>query len=817
MAIEQGTPMLGEFGPRPLLGEGPEDVDGVGDWANEAETQYQNLESSEDIATYKRRVAEAIAEDCDKLRDSVWAFIEDFINKSTSVRDSNRVIQRWNVEEREYRLFNKPVIDETGSIVAGRDYSHLKTGMSLGLFNKNVLVLGPKLSNGLMGTTGLPFILESRSSGDETTVKDAIINRIVKNGLDKANWASEIRNTINDTLVLHGFMAMRQTWVNRVGIVKNHEGLYEERVVEEGYQIRPWNPLDVWLSHASASTKAVDQRTVVWRSKATLNELLGNRRVWITGQKVPRVDGGGLMVIPLAILGGRFTGLEAMIRDEAEAGRRGTSGAVESKGESSLLSPNPASGEIDNPTTITAGKVYEVYELQGEFPAGMLLRAGKITEAALAYHDVSVRTRSGELSGEALARFLDRVYIYATIARDQDSGKEYIIEFKLCPYPENTTELVWAHEFDNGKCAYGYSALALCNDVWAMCDKIVNDALVVSDFNSSIKPIGDSTTFDDRRRSLDLYLSGRTSITTPGSPREAIHIPQRPHDVNAVELLRMLMDESNTRGMASSVDAGSKATTQTGTLGEIQSQASGMENRELAMLSRLAEQLIEPCVNFYVMCLQHFLEPDELADLAMREAGTMGIDAEYVFPAAADRFGNSERLVDEYQVRWVPNADIEKQNRIKRLLEITASMASIVPSMKMDIIAKDAYDMAGFKGDRYVKTETVGRTSIDRFKMILHGGDMPEPSGLDEDIETNIMLDEAMVRGLMQKKVEAQQAGLSTEFLDDAIRKVRRLLELDRGRRITQMEMEARQMQEAVAAEAMRNAGQGQPERPKMA
>lgn len=820
--IETSTPLAGQLYPSSLLTDDADTLDQIEANANggmepyddtavegsEGEAPLEELEevalTPEEVAEQKASLAAEYANDCTDFAAQVSGYIDNVVDLAIEERDRDGVQERWQKEEDTYRLHNRPANDASGTPVKHGDNSELTTGTSLGLWSENVMTLGPNLCAGLFGNGGIPLFMKPNGRISETDKKTKIVERMLFNQLEKAGWEGAIRESVNARGALHGFFPLRQTWANVMDWRRDKDDNFEEVPVDRGYRICAWPELHVYMSRAHASYKAADQDIVVWEDTCTLNDLLAERKVWASGQKVMMNAAGQIVNQPFVKSRGKYVGLEPLIRAEAEEMQTAVLA-----GQADRTQEKDSNDPIHNPSVISSGKVYTRRHIQGFFPLGTMMRGGLISQNALDIWDVELKSKTGPITGEAFNRLSDQIYWYATVVQDSTGGEDWhLVQFEKCPYPENVTELVWGHVFDNGNSAYGYSAYKLCQDIWIMADSKMNDVLKISHDNARMAPIFGKSTFENKKE-MEKYLNGEIAFAESSEPNNAWGIPQRPHDPMSLDLVNMLIDRGNVRGLTTATQKSGEATTQTDTLGEVQLQEGSVERRTMAILSRLANtQIIIPTAVFALKCMNWFLDEQELAEEAKLAAGEIGLDAEYILPTAQDQSGRMRMLADEFTIRWMPNAATIREQRFQKMVNI-ATIGATVPGHRTDLLVQDAYDMSDLPGERYMPVQEKPLSPIDVMRGMNDHGNMPDAPPIAEDLDLHLEAYNMQLMMLSQTIEEGLATGQDVRYLQSMATKLDKLIKETQQQLVKKLEVKANMANEAAAQEIQQTEAEG--------
>lgn len=719
---------------------------------------FQPGETPED---YSRRQRDLIAGALEVFEEIVTTKIRNARAEMRTLRTSDGIDARYRIEDAKFRSEEKPELLADGSIDLSGPHAHLKAGLTLGLFTDNCTVIPPILNETLVNRGELPVAIEPVGSKKENDLKSKVFEDLLGKMLDSSHWRAEMESALRD-LPRHGTAALRQSWAEEVEMVQDQDGRWIEQVRRKGLAIRHWPLLDLYVSNPERPW-AWEQDGIIWQSTTTLSALAVNERVFDTGQTLSFNNDEDPMMVPLVALRGRYVNLDQLraaesqlVREDYEA--QTTGGMMDSQAE------NAGTGQV------SAEKVYDLYEFQGYFPVGSMLRAGLLTQEMLAYYGVELQGANGPLSGEAAARLADRLIWYVSIVGESNDGRHHVIEFRPCPYRRPRNELLHGVFIPDGQKFYGLSSDAIAHDVGDAADKVLNDIVDILDNNANPTRVYNRSAFeDDEKAEKALTMLGATVGVAGGiNAAEAVQYLVKPYDASFGDIMNRLIEIYTTRTMATQSMKGAKAVTESNTLGEIKEQLSASEKRLGDIIFRLAEvSLITRSARLAIEDLCWFYTPQELDDEAARVCGELGVRARSMFPTAEDKDGRARPLADELIIRHAGNAKIQKEVATQFLMQIAQTFADL-PGLKRVECLRQAVSLMGFDPESYFADDE-GPTSPRKELTAILSGDTPAVDPREDALGVHLPAHQFQMQMLQAMRGQAEATGGDTSFWDGAI------------------------------------------------
>jgi hypothetical protein len=739
---------IGDLGAQALLDEdaAPEGVSieeqVFGDAPMEAIDEPMTREPAGTPEEFEREMRQAMAAKIARADDIICSLVRTAKEEMRLARTDRSINleYRYQIELERYRCEEGALIGSSGEAAANTEASHLRAGLTMGLFVDNVTTLGPMLVEGAIGGAGQPFVLEPLGKKSENEAKTLFFSEALKEQIESSNWREEIESAINE-LPKHGTCVIRQSWAEEIELVQIEPGVYDERIRRKGMAIKHWPLLDCYVSHPNCAT-AEEQESVIWYSNVTVSDLARHERVLkpdvkidydpTTGAPIPSV---------LEAERGRFVGLERIRRAEGKRLAANYEQRLQVNVDmTSGVTSSVAAEESKKFGSVSARMQIDLNEKQGSFPMGALVREGFVDHEYLAYHGVQLIGPGGQmLEGEALARMCDRLMWYVTVAETDGGGAEgsqWLIELRPCPYRKARTELKSAVFLRDGHRFYGLSADAVGHDVSTMADKIFNDLAMIVDNNADPPMAYLTSAFDDAKQAETWTAApgSRIGISNGGITdlKQAIAFFERPWDELILQFLQLNVDTYRLRTMATAAQAGAQASTESKTYSEVSDQLQQAQKRVYSIIRQIAEmRLIVPSIKHCLEDLCWFMDADELRDYADRVGGELALNIERILPSARedeDSFDMAS-IADDFIVKHSGNPSIPREVAIQFLLGTAAAeVADPMAAMKM---RQEAIRLQGLDPEKFYSDQEGPLSPAKELRLIL-GGDSPKPNPAED-------------------------------------------------------------------------------------
>ena len=723
------------------------------------------------------------------LEEHVCASVETTQRLMGEMREALGVDAWYELEERNYLGLAKPELNDDGTIKPECEDAHKTAGISSGLFRDNCTVISAVLYEALTNPGGDPVDIVPRGRRKENKDKKEFTRRKLREMLDRSGWHAEI-GEMCDLVPRHSAVVLRQSWESRLELVQSETGEWSEAVSYRGMTIRSWPLLNVYISHP-LRRKASEQDTVIWVSSATLGDLAASERVWRMAL-VASGDEGMVAVEPIVEEHGRFVGLERL--------RRELAAEMETEAAGQPDEAERALGADNGNVSVSVERPMRVLELQGRYPVGNLMRAGKLTPDLLRYFGIQFKMGDQEFFGEQAARMADRMLWHVTVAKDI-SGKlgSRILELRPCPYRHGRTELLGGY-YIPGKGFYGISAYRAGRDVERHVDKVMNDVADILDSNAKPKTLYRKAVYDTQRKAEEGLASNEPVGVGAGLDiADAITYVTKPYDGSQIEFMDRLIEIANTRMMVSASMKGGRAQTESDTLGEAQQQVRQNERRIQSVIYRLAgQQIVVESARRALEDLDHFMSDVELADEVRRVAGEAGLDAKAILPTA-DEPGSGRRLnlADEFEVRPAAQATISREVAVQFLIQMYQLSVSTGDPKAVEFL-KSAVDWFGLDPENFF-SDGDGMMSPKKEFLALLSGDRPEPT-MQEDAMAHLQEHQMQKQMLLAARDQYLQSGMATEAVDGWLTMIDSHIEETTDLAQAQMAAAMAQAQQAAAA-----------------
>ena len=777
-----------------------------------------------------------LRERVDSFEREVVGIIRAAVDEMQTARDGETMrgglFARYWREEQKYRNEEQADVDDDGVLCPDGEYSHLKAGVSTGLFTDNVNTVAAWLVQSVLGNGGRSYQIKPKGRKDENDAKTRVVTELIDTMLHDAGMRARVAEAFAD-LPKHGTCALRQSWVEETSWVRNDARVWEERIMKRGPSFEWWRLIDLFVSNP-LSIRADEQDAVVWYSRSTLSRLQRNERVWEVAEKtVSDPATGGWLEIKQPYARGRFVNLERL--------RRGVANAAQSSFREQAMDttgPTGTSAEENRDYQVSAEDLYQLYEFQGYFPMGALYRRGILTDAVLDHYGVRMDVAGLEdedgqptaPTGEALARLLDGIMWYVSFVEGEGAnGAGMLVEMRPCPYREARNELISGYFIQAGHEFYGMSSDKLAGDVGDSADQVLNDITAIISNNAdpntaifkyALADDNGKAVSDDKLRDL---LNGTGNIipfnNQPVPVGQMVQYMLKPYDASMKDIFNTLGEIYNKRTLSSNLAQGGAAQTESDTLGEAQSQLREIERRMADVAVRLSgEQIVQPIVVNVIKDLDWFYTAEELADLAKTVCGQKGLDFDTIFPTAAAEGGTARRaLADDFVIEGTAAAEIQKEVAIQFLLKM-GEAAQALPTADLEANFKACYDLMGFDPEKFFK-KTSGPLPARKVVEMILAGDKPN---VDPQMDAMGTIQELQMNRVAWGKIkdELETAGHSTEawdgfikVLDSYIMDVGDLAKAQMQIKMQMMQQQAQQMQQAQrargGAKPQNGAGQG--------
>lgn len=753
--------LLGDPTPEQLPQDDQRYLDEANERIEQAASAPPDMEGMEDAGEVEQAYQLWLQDGLRQFETLVCNHIEIEQRGMVSARQEQDVDGRYVRENEKFRNRQAPKVDMLGQIIEGSQDEHLKAGLTLGLFIDNCNTISPAMAEQLLGRGKAPFELKPKGRKAENDAKKRVLTAIVLDQLEKSGWRAEMDSGIRD-LPRHGTCILRGQWIELTEWRITAEGVLEQIPVHRGAWFRHWPMLNVFVSDPECK-RARDQRSVIWYSQTTIGELLREERLLQVGEQVTVGDAGDVVVKPLIVEHGRFFNLERLLRPELERGDR-------TPIEHGRDANSPEGTDPEN-NRITHHSRLELFERQGEFPLGQYVREGVIGPEHLLYYGVKIMDRNGMLTGERLARVLDRLFWYISVVKSEnDEQGPTLIELRPCPYPRARNEMFHGTFIPDGQRFYGRSSDAIAEDISDSADKVLNDIVDILDNNADPPRMVDRSGFEtDEQAEQACNKPGSVAVLRGGNgvaPTDRVGYLLKPYDASFMNLMQALVETYNTRTLANALQKGGQATTESDTYAEARTQLQEAERRLQDVIRRLAEdQLVVPAIEFIIDCLEWFLAPEELGELAREIGGELGLSAETIFPTGDDEDNASAKpLREEFTIQSAAAVNIEREVAIQFLLKLGAE-ARDMPELNRQLTYIDAMDLAGLDGEKYFRDPMRMLSPRQELEMIM-AGDRPEVNPLEDAIGTHLPTHQAQLQMLAVQRGQMEAQGQPTDAVD---------------------------------------------------
>lgn len=785
--------LIGDLDPTEL----PSDTEGEREELDQqVEAQQPPDHSTEGMSgdELDRTYRHALANELEDFEKEVAATLIEYKRQMLDQRTKLGIDSRHRRELEKFRNKQLPTLDAWGVIDETSDDAHLKAGLSLGLFTDVCTTIPPRFEKYLIPTDRRPYETEARGNRQENQALLDMVQEMLDEQIEESNWRGEIKNALGD-LPKHGTGLLRQSWADVIGWERDKRGRWRQVVQRRGMCIKHWDLLNVFVS-SPLRKYAWDQDQVIWYSRVTLSDLAAEERVLEAGERVTVDDAGRPVIAPKVRVNGRFYGLERLRRDQQQ---REATAPLSHDADNAV---EGTQGEVEPSGRVTHQQVWDLYELQGYFPIGAMLRTGRLSKRVMDYLGMNMEDESGPLDNEALARMADSVMWYISVIQQPGSDLPIVIEMQPCPYRQQRNELI-AGVFVRDVGFYGRSAEAIASDVGDGADKIFNDITDILDNNADPTKVCMNGVFEnDKEAGEALNQKGGTIIVKSGQYARAVDAVSyllKPYDSNLPDLLERMIEIHNTRTMTSQLSKGGQATTESDTLGEAQSQLSHLEDRLISIITELAETtMIRRSIRNLLDDLDWFHSDQELADLARKTAGRFGLKAETILPTAEGESGQRVNLAEQIEVRSIASAAIAKEVAVQFLTRI-ATEAADMPNLDRTKLYTDAMNLMGLDGERYFLDESGPMSPRDELSMIL-AGDRPDVNPMEDALGVHMPAHMQQLQMLMLQRSEYELRGDSTEAVDGWLEVLQEHL-LETQELAAQQMLQAQMLADQAAAE----------------
>lgn len=724
-------PEIGRHGPVVLAGDDEQKFGEAFERASPAEDIFENgprdgetgvePESPEAAAEMSR---EAMARRHERVRDVICELVGTARDRMLEARQALKVDEHYAEENIQFGTNQLPERDEEGQIILDGKAAHKIAGLTLGLFTDACTTVPPLLIQAALGNHGKPYQLEAKGVKDENPVKEQLAEDFIDTNLATSRWRREIAAGIWD-LPKHGTAVWRQVFQQVVDMVQVSEGNWQERIKAKVVEIRKWPLLDLFVSHPGKMS-AEDQRTVIWRDWPTLGTLWNEGAFLERSEELTAGDEGPEKVQIERRKPG-YVDLEVFWRqkeeDLAQRFRTEMSGLDEKAPVST--------GDSDKvPDEIIIDVKMERLALRGEFPVGSLIRMGLITADYLReMYGVEIKNEKGvAFEGAELARVADKLAWFVTTARGGE--KQAVLELRPCPYRETRNELLKEVYIADGDHFYGLSADRLGRKTADSADQILNDVHVLSDFAAHPHTLYDEAAFEwDSDIDKGVFGAGGSSRMAAGgrSVEEIVKFLTKPNVIP--QLMAVMLKHAEVyqqRVMNSQGLSGGAAITESKTFAAQDAQENSIRLRLGDVADRIRLNVIVRSIEWILRDVGFFLTIDEIEQVAMRVAGSMGLDAKLVLtqPGENGRSALAAPLDEEFYVRAAGSAIVSPEIASQLLLNV-AGQAAALPNVDLASMYKKVLNLNGVEAEGYFKELKEPLSPAAEWKLIRMAGALP--------------------------------------------------------------------------------------------